>query len=115
MTATSASIATAPYQELAAVLRDDLIKPGDHGYDQARAVYAQAGALSQWTRDYWEALPPHSAGGAYINFMMSEGQERIRAAYRGNYDRLTRIKGRYDPDNTFHINQNIEPASGPNP
>jgi FAD/FMN-containing dehydrogenase len=71
---------------------------------------AQAGALSQWTRDYWEALHPYSAGGAYINFMMSEGQDRIRAAYRGNYDRLARIKGRYDPDNTFHINQNIEPA-----
>jgi FAD/FMN-containing dehydrogenase len=73
---------------------------------------AEASRLSQWTRDYWEALHPYSAGGAYINFMMSEGQERIRAAYRGNYDRLTRIKGRYDPDNTFHINQNIEPASG---
>jgi hypothetical protein len=76
---------------------------------------AQAGALSQWTRDYWEALHPYSAGGAYINFMMTEGQERIRAAYRGNYERLTRIKRRYDPDNTFHINQNIQPASGSNP
>jgi hypothetical protein len=76
---------------------------------------AQAGRLSQWTRDYWEALHPYSAGGAYINFMMSEGQDRIRAAYRGNYERLTRIKGRYDPDNTFHINQNIQPASGSNP
>ena len=75
---------------------------------------AQAGRLSQWTRDYWEALHPYSAGGAYINFMMSEGQERIRAAYRGNYERLTRIKRRYDPDNTFHINQNIQPASGSN-
>jgi FAD/FMN-containing dehydrogenase len=73
---------------------------------------AQAGLLSQWTRDYWEALHPYSAGGAYINFMMREGQDRIRAAYRGNYDRLARIKARYDPDNMFHINQNIEPASG---
>jgi hypothetical protein len=73
---------------------------------------ANAELISQWARDYWEALHPASAGGAYINFMMSEGQERIRASYRGNYDRLARIKHRYDPDNTFHINQNIEPASG---
>jgi hypothetical protein len=73
---------------------------------------AQAGRLSQWTRDYWEALHPYSAGGAYINFMMNEGQDRVRAAYRGNYDRLARIKARYDPGNSFHINQNIEPASG---
>jgi FAD/FMN-containing dehydrogenase len=73
---------------------------------------ANAGRLSQWARDYWEELHPTSAGGAYVNFLMSEGQERIRASYRGNYDRLAQIKHRYDPDNTFHINQNIEPASG---
>src|SRR5690349_19098591 len=73
---------------------------------------ANAELISQWARDYWEALHPTSAGGAYINFMMSEGQERIRASYRGNYDRLAQIKHRYDPDNTFHINQNIQPRSG---
>ena len=72
---------------------------------------ANAELISQWARDYWEALHPTSAGGAYINFMMSEGQDRIRAAYRGNYDRIARIKARYDPDNAFHINQNIEPAA----
>ena len=44
--------------------------------------------------------------------MMSEGQERIRASYRGNYDRLAQIKRRYDPDNTFHLNLNIQPGSG---
>jgi FAD/FMN-containing dehydrogenase len=71
---------------------------------------ANAGSISQWARDYWEELHPHSAGGGYINFMMSEGQDRIRASYRGNYDRLARIKARYDPDNAFHINQNIHPA-----
>ena len=73
---------------------------------------ANAGLLSQWARDYWEDLHPTSAGGAYVNFLMSEGQERVKAAYRGNYDRLAQIKHRYDPDNIFHINQNIQPASG---
>ena len=46
---------------------------------------------------------------------MNEGQDRIKAAYRENYTRLTQIKERYDPDNTFHINQNIQPASEPSP
>jgi FAD/FMN-containing dehydrogenase len=73
---------------------------------------ANADRISQWARDYWQELHPYSAGGGYINFMMSEGQDRIRASYRGNYERLARIKERYDPDNTFHINQNIQPADG---
>jgi FAD/FMN-containing dehydrogenase len=50
-------------------------------------------------------------GGAYVNFMMEEGQERVRATYRDNYERLTAIKATYDPDNLFHVNQNIPPAS----
>jgi Berberine and berberine like len=54
-----------------------------------------------------------SAGGAYVNFLMDEGQDRVRASYRGNYDRLAKVKQRYDPDNTFHVNQNIRPASEP--
>jgi len=74
---------------------------------------ANAALISQWARDYWEELHPTSAGGAYVNFLMEEGQDRVRAAYRGNYDRLARIKRRYDPDNTFHINQNIQPAPRP--
>jgi FAD/FMN-containing dehydrogenase len=72
---------------------------------------ANAAAIKQWTVDYWEATHPSSAGGAYVNFMMDdEGQERVRATYGPNYDRLARIKGEYDPDNTFRINQNIRPA-----
>lgn len=63
-----------------------------------------------WTKDYWDALHPYSAGGAYVNFMMEEGQERIRATYRGNYERLVTIKRQYDPDNLFRVNQNIRPA-----
>ena len=74
---------------------------------------ANAGLISGWARDYWQALHPASAGGSYINFMMSEGQDRIKASYGSNYDRLAKIKRRYDPDNVFHINQNIQPASGP--
>jgi hypothetical protein len=74
---------------------------------------ANAGLISQWAKDYWEELHPTSAGGAYVNFLMSEGQDRVKASYRGNYDRLARVKHRYDPDNVFHINQNIEPASEP--
>jgi hypothetical protein len=76
---------------------------------------ANAGLISQWARGYGHALHPTSAGGGYVNFLMNEGPDRIKAAYRGNYQRLTKIKRRYDPDNTFHINQNIQPDSGPNP
>jgi len=68
--------------------------------------------ITEWARRYWEQLHPTSAGGAYVNFMMEdEGEGRIRASYRGNYDRLTQVKKRYDPTNFFHINQNIPPAA----
>jgi FAD/FMN-containing dehydrogenase len=71
---------------------------------------ANAGLISQWARDYSDELHPESAGGAYINFMQSDDQDRVRAAYGANYARLAQIKRRYDPDNTFHVNQNIRPA-----
>jgi FAD/FMN-containing dehydrogenase len=64
-----------------------------------------------WARDYWTALHPHSAGGAYVNMMMDEGQDMIKAAYRDNHPRLAEIKARYDPTNLFRVNQNIKPAS----
>jgi FAD/FMN-containing dehydrogenase len=63
-----------------------------------------------WAREYWRAVHPKSAGGAYVNFMMDEGQERIRATYGANYDRLVAIKTHYDPHNFFRNNQNIWPA-----
>jgi hypothetical protein len=69
--------------------------------------------LRQWAVDYHEALHPYSAGGAYVNMMMNEGDDRIAASYRGNYDRLRQIKAAYDPDNLFHVNQNIPPAMQP--
>ncbi len=67
--------------------------------------------LIKWTRDYFDALHPYSAGGAYVNFLNGdEGQERVKATYRGNYDKLTMIKAKYDPKNFFRVNQNIRPA-----
>ncbi len=65
--------------------------------------------MIQWAQDYWTALHPHSAGGAYVNMMMEEGEDRVKAAYRDNYERLSAIKAKYDPNNLFHINQNIKP------
>ncbi|HEX9376398.1 MAG TPA: FAD-binding oxidoreductase [Actinomycetota bacterium] len=62
-----------------------------------------------WVRDYYDATAPHSEEGGYINFMAEDDQGRIRANYKGNYDRLVDIKRKYDPDNLFHLNQNIRP------
>jgi FAD/FMN-containing dehydrogenase len=73
---------------------------------------ANADKIRRWTIDYFDALHPYSAGGAYVNMMMDEGQDRVRASYRDNYDRLAAIKATYDPDNVFKINQNIQPAAG---
>jgi FAD/FMN-containing dehydrogenase len=62
-----------------------------------------------WVRRYYDATAPHSEEGGYINFMSEDDQGRIRANYQGNYDRLVDVKRRYDPDNLFHLNQNIRP------
>lgn len=70
---------------------------------------ANAGLVSQWAKEYWGALHPYTAGGGYVNFMMEEGQDRIKATYRDNYRRLATVKQKYDPNNLFHINQNIRP------
>jgi FAD/FMN-containing dehydrogenase len=63
----------------------------------------------QWVRDYYEATSPYSEEGGYVNFMSDDDQDRVPANYRGNYDRLVEVKKRYDPDNLFHLNQNIKP------
>jgi FAD/FMN-containing dehydrogenase len=73
---------------------------------------AKAEALRRWGRDYSEAMRPFSMGGAYVNFMMEEGAERVATTYGANYERLRRIKARYDPDNFFRVNQNVVPAAG---
>ncbi len=62
-----------------------------------------------WVRSYYDATAPESEQGGYINFMSGDDQERIKANYRGNYDRLVDVKRKYDPNNLFHVNQNIRP------
>jgi FAD binding domain/Berberine and berberine like len=97
------------------------VGPSDTAFSYRDATYgsvfagvdhdpANVPAIRSWSIDYNEALRPHSAGGAYVNMMMDEGQERVRASYRDNYDRLARIKAIYDPANLFRVNQNIRPA-----
>jgi FAD/FMN-containing dehydrogenase len=73
---------------------------------------AKKDELRDWAIAYWEALHPYAAGGSYVNMMMGDeaGDDRVRAAYGANYDRLAQIKAKYDPDNFFHVNQNIRPA-----
>ena len=71
---------------------------------------ANAGLIRDWTVAYWEALQPFAEPGAYVNFLMDEGQSRVRATYRDNYERLVRAKDAYDPTNLFRVNQNIVPT-----
>jgi FAD/FMN-containing dehydrogenase len=70
------------------------------GFDQER----------DWARDCWSALAPHHAG-VYVNWLMEEGERRVREAYgQPRYERLQAVKRRYDPENVFRMNQNIRPA-----
>jgi hypothetical protein len=74
---------------------------GRDGFDEER----------DWVRDFWSALEPHHTSGVYVNFLMNEGEDRVREAYGPQkYDRLKALKRRYDPDNLFQLNQNIPPA-----
>ena len=64
-----------------------------------------------WARAFFQAAAPYASAGAYVNFMTEEENGRVAAAYGANYDRLAQIKKRYDPDNLFHLNQNIKPSA----
>jgi hypothetical protein len=76
------------------------------------AIYpdpADTPKMKSWVRDYWSALQPHSSEGAYVNFLGAEEADRIAPTYQDNYDRLVKIKSKYDPENLFRVNQNIPP------
>lgn len=62
-----------------------------------------------WVQRAQQRMQPFASSGLYVNFLGDEGEEAIRAAYRGNYARLAAVKHAYDPDNLFRRNQNIEP------
>ncbi|HWK60939.1 MAG TPA: FAD-binding oxidoreductase [Eoetvoesiella sp.] len=63
-----------------------------------------------WARDFFKASSPFATGGVYVNFLTADEGERIHSAYGPNYERLAQVKRRYDPDNLFHMNQNVAPA-----
>ena len=62
-----------------------------------------------WARAFYAASQPFASGGAYVNFMTADEAARVPSAYGGNYARLVEMKRRFDPDNVFHVNQNIAP------
>jgi FAD binding domain/Berberine and berberine like len=75
--------------------------PGPEGFDQER----------DWARGLWSALEPHHTSSVYVNFLMDEGEERVRDAYGADrYERLKQLKRKYDPGNLFRLNQNIPPG-----
>jgi hypothetical protein len=71
---------------------------------------ANALALRDWTIGYSDELRPYTLGAGYVNMMMDDGQDRVRASYGDNYERLARVKATYDPENVFSVNQNIRPV-----
>jgi len=66
--------------------------------------------LKNWTVRYWDAVHPYAAGGSYLNMVTEELPELVRRSYGENYERLGHVKAEYDPDNLFHVNQNVRPA-----
>lgn len=74
----------------------------DDPADDARCI--------QWARDFFNASAPFASGGVYVNFLTADEGDRVRDAYGPNYDRLAKVKRKYDPTNLFRVNQNIRPA-----
>lgn len=68
--------------------------------------------LKQWARGFWQAMLPHAAGGAYVNYLMEDDGDRLAEAYGAYYPRLVALKNTYDPTNVFRMNQNIRPTTG---
>jgi FAD/FMN-containing dehydrogenase len=81
------------------------------GCSRCHEMVSQPEKIISWTKSYYDALHPYSAGGAYVNFLMGdEGDDRVKKTYGDNYERLVAIKNRYDPGNLFRVNQNIKPS-----
>ncbi len=99
---------------LASDLRGRLIQSGDANWSMVMAGVdprpVNDEKITNWARDHWQAPNPYSTGAAYMNFMKEEGDERARATYGANHDRLRTVKATYDPVNFFHINHHITPA-----
>jgi hypothetical protein len=72
---------------------------------------SNAESIRAWAKSYWETIHPFAMDGAYVNFMMVEGEDRVKATYGSNYERLVTVKNKYDPNNFFRVNQNIKPSS----
>jgi len=64
----------------------------------------------EWTRQFWTAMQPHSAGSVYVNTLSADEGSRISEAYGPNFNRLAEVKAKYDPSNLFRVNHNIRPA-----
>jgi len=90
--------------------RDAHFAVGVKGYWEADEPNADM--FRQWVRDGWKRIRPFSTGRTYINFQTAEEDEqRIRATYGVNFDRLVQVKMKYDPENVFRSNRNIRPAT----
>ena len=81
--------------------------------EAAASDHATYEADRTWVRNFWDAMRPHATGsGGYVNFLVEADEARVRASYgEDKYQRLARIKAEYDPDNVFHLNANVKPAS----
>jgi FAD/FMN-containing dehydrogenase len=123
----SASKVTSPLSEsliihLAGALNDLADEDGAVGNREARFMSAFAGQWPSdagddehvaWVREAWESVRPFSTGGNYLNFQTAdEDEERVRATYGTNFDRLVEVKEEYDPENLFRSNRNIRPRAG---
>lgn len=64
-----------------------------------------------WAREWWDMMSPYSMGAEYVNNLGEEGEDRVRAAYADNYQRLVALKNAYDPTNLFRLNANIQPSA----
>ena len=69
----------------------------------------QTDACIAWARELFDALLPHTADRAYMNYLSADDHDRVHEAYGPNLERLVQLKGRYDPDNLFRLNHNIDP------